>query len=81
MTINKAIAMRCTKLMLEKNMTAYKICKKSLIPYSTLSNILLEKHTDSKVSTLYRLAFAFDMTLRDFLNDKVFDDVDILKDL
>ena len=81
MTINKAIAMRCTKLMLEKKLTAYKVCKKSLIPYSTLSNILLERHEDSKVSTLYRLAYAVDMSLREFLDDKVFDDVDILKDL
>ena len=80
MTINKAIAMRCTKLMLEKKMTAYKVCKKSLIPFSTLPNILLGKNEDSKVSTLYKLAFAFDMSLTEFLDDKVFDDVMFLSD-
>ena len=75
MTINQAIAIRCSNLMIEKNMTAYKVCKKSLIPFSTLSNILLGKNEDSKVSTLYKLAFAFDMSLTEFLDDKVFDDV------
>lgn len=81
MTNCKAVAMRTTKLMLERKMTAYAICTKATIPFSTLSNILNEQHTDCNLTIIYKLAYAFDMDILQFLDDEVFKKVDILKDL
>lgn len=81
MTNCKAIALRTTKLMLERNMTAYAVCNKSYIPFSTMFNILNEKHTDCNLTIIYKLAFAFDMDILEFLDDEVFKKVDILKEL
>lgn len=81
MKIGKAVALRATQLMIKNNMNAYQVAVKSMIPHSTLFNILNELHQDIKLSTLYRLAFAFDMDILEFMNDDVFKNVDILKEL
>lgn len=81
MNINKAVAMRVSQLALEKNMSPYALEQKAMIPHSTLFNILAENHADVRFSTIYRLAFAFDMDILEFLNDDVFKNVDILKEL
>ncbi len=81
MTIVKAVALRTTQLMIKKDMNAYKVAIKAMIPHSTLFNILNELHKDINLSTIYRLAYAFNMDILEFLNDDVFKKVDIIKEL
>ena len=81
MTINKAVAIRTSKLLLEKELTCYKLAKKTGLPESTIENIMAERQKDVRLSTIYKLAFGFDMTFIEFLNTKEFFDVDLIKDL
>lgn len=77
MTINKAVAMRVSKLLIKNNMTPYRLAVNSGIQHSTLQNILEEKYTDVKMSTIYKLARGFNMTIIEFINDDLFKETNL----
>lgn len=74
MKINKAIALRVSELLEEKNMTQYNLSKKASIPYSTLSGILKELNETCSFSVLYAIADGFDMSIQEFLTPELFND-------
>ena len=69
MKLTRAIALRINKLLNEKNMTAYKLSQNSFIATSTLSDILNEGNKGINFSTIYKLAYGFNMTVLEFLDD------------
>lgn len=73
MKTQRAFAIRISNLLLEKNMTQYQLSKKMLTSQSTIKNILDESYNDIKFNTIVKIADAFDMTVQEFLNDKIFD--------
>lgn len=72
MTTQKAVAMRISKLLIEKKMTQYALSLKSGISKQGIANIINEKYNTIKLDTIIKLADGFDMTLQEFVNDKVF---------
>ena len=79
MKIQRAVALRTSKLLLEKNMTQYALAKKMLVPQTTLTNIMHEKYNSIKFETVIKICDAFDMTIQEFLNDSLFqrDNLDV----
>ncbi len=73
MKTQRAVALRMSKLMLEKNMTQYSLAKKMLVSQTTIKHIIDEEYSSVKFSTLVKIASAFDMTIQEFLNDPLFD--------
>lgn len=73
MTVNDAVARRTIKLMSERNMTQYRLEKKSGLIHGALDRILAGKNKTVTLTTIYKLAKAFDMTLIEFLQDDLFD--------
>lgn len=73
MKTQRAFAIRISNLLLEKNMTQYQLSKKMLTSQSTIKNILDESYNDIKFNTIVKIADAFDMTVQEFLDDKVFE--------
>ena len=74
MTINDAVARRIIKLLIEKNITQYRKEKKSGVQHGAMNRILAGKNKTITMTTLYRIAKGFDMTLIEFLNDSIFDE-------
>lgn len=72
MTVNDAVARRTIKLMRDKNMTQYRLAKVSGIPLGALDRILTGKNRTVTLTTIYKLANAFDMTINEFLDDELF---------
>ncbi len=72
MTINDAVAKRIYKLLKEKNMTNYKLERKSGILHGALDRILNGQNKTVTFTTIYKLARGFDMTIYEFLDDDVF---------
>ena len=72
MTTQKAVAMRISKLLLQKDMTQYALSIKSNISKQGIANIINEKYNTIKLDTIIKLADGFDMTLQEFFDDKVF---------
>ena len=72
MTTQKAVAMRISKLLIEKNMTQYSLSLKSGISKQGIANIINEKYNTIKLDTIIKIADGFNMTLQEFVDDKVF---------
>ena len=72
MKIQRAVALKISKLLLEKNMTQYALAKKMLVPQTTISHIMHEDYKSINFETLIKIADAFDMTIQEFLSDKLF---------
>ena len=72
MKMSEAIATRTKALLKEKNMTKYALCKKTLIPKSTLQNILDTSANDVILSNVLRIATGLDMTLAEFFDCELF---------
>ncbi len=72
MTVNKAVAMRVSKLLYEKKMTQYRLAIKSGVQQGSLGCIMHERNKTVTLSTVAMLARGFDMTLQEFLDDELF---------
>ncbi len=73
MTVNKAVAMRISQLLIEKNMTQYRLAENSGISHSRLGCIMKEKNKTVTLSTVMLIAQGFNMSVIDFLDSPFFD--------
>ena len=73
MTVNKAVALRVSELLLQRNMTQYRLEKNSGLSHSRLGCIMGEKNKTVTLSTVMLLAQGFNMSLIEFLDSPYFD--------
>ncbi len=71
-SVNRAVALRISQLLKEKNMTQYRLAMNSGITHSTLKNIIHETVKDNLLSTVILIASGFDMTVSEFLDSPLF---------
>jgi len=72
---NKAVALRIKALLKVKNMTQYRLAMNSGVAHSTLKNIIHETVADNLLSTVILIANGFDMTVSEFLDDSLFNEL------
>ena len=72
MNICKAVGLRISKLLTEKKMTLYRLEQKSGILHGTMMCIMNERNKNITMKTIYQLARGFEMSVLEFLNDKLF---------
>lgn len=70
--VNRAVALRVSELLKEKNMTQYRLAMNSGITHSTLKNIIHETVKDNLLSTIILIASGFGMTASEFLDSPLF---------
>ena len=70
--VNHALALRISELLIEKNMSRYRLALNSGVTHSTLKNILHETVNDNLLSTTILIAGGFDMTVSEFLDSHLF---------
>lgn len=75
LTLEKAIRKRIINLAKEKNITINKVSTLSGLPHTTLLSFINEETHDPRISTLLHICEAFDMSLNDFFNDNLFNEV------
>ncbi len=73
MRLQRAIAQRFSNLLIKNNISRYALCKKIVLPEQTLKNIIDERNTDIKLSTLAKIADGFDLSIVDFFDDPLFE--------
>ncbi len=73
MNLNRIFAMRLSKILLEKNMSKYKLEKESGLSHSALRYIFNEVNTDVKFSTIVKVCEALNISLKEFFDDEIFD--------
>lgn len=72
MKIQRAVAVRVSKLLSEHKITQYELAKRMATSQSTIKHIIDEEYKSIKFETLLKIADAFNMTIQEFLNDKIF---------
>ena len=77
MTLNDAVGMRTIKLLKEKDMTVYRLEHNSGLIHGVLDRILQGKNKTVTLTTMYKLARGFDMTIFEFMDDDLFRSEDL----
>ena len=72
MKLNEAVAIRINELLKEKNMTRYRLEQNSGILHGSMDRILQNLKKTVTITTIYRLARGFDMTVIEFLDADIF---------
>ncbi len=72
MNLNKAFALRISKLLIKNKKTKYQLEKETGLTHSALRYIFNEVNKDVKFSTIVKVADFFDMSLSEFFNDDIF---------
>ncbi len=73
MNLNKAFAIRLSGILVERNISKYKLEKDSGLTHSALRYIFNETNNDVKFSTIVKVCHALDMSLNEFFDNKIFD--------
>ena len=73
MNVNKAVALRVSELLLQKNMSQYRLEKISGLSHSRVGCIMGEKNKTVTLSTVMLLAQGFNISLIEFLDSPYFD--------
>lgn len=76
MTVGEAVRARIAELIKEHNLTINKLAMKSGITQSTLQNITGGRNHSASVSTIQKLCDGLGISLRDFFNSDLFDDLE-----
>ena len=72
MNLNRAFALKLSKLLAEKKMSKYKLEKETGLTHSALRYIFNEVNTDVKFSTIVKVCNALDVSLTEFFDDELF---------
>lgn len=73
MNICTAVGLRICNLLEENKMSLYRLEQKSGILHGTMMCIINERNKNVTLKTVMQLAKGFDITLIEFLDDKLFD--------
>lgn len=77
MTINDAVGNRVARLLELKKMTQYRLEQESGIIHGAMDRILTGQNKTVTMTTLYKLARGFGMTIYEFLDDDNFRSADL----
>ncbi|MBO5907388.1 MAG: helix-turn-helix transcriptional regulator [Clostridia bacterium] len=72
MSVNDAVAKRILKLLREKDMSQYRLEHNSGIQHGSMQCIMNGRNKTVTLSTVIMIAKGFDMSLREFLDDDIF---------
>lgn len=75
MTISEAVVERIHTLCKERNATINKISNISGVTQSTISDIVNHVTGNAPIATIKKLCDGFEISIRDFFNDDLFDDL------
>lgn len=80
MNAKEAVAKRILELCSERNMTVNALANNAGISPSTIYSMLNYKSQNPGIVSLHNICYGFDITLREFFNSGIFDDVELIDD-
>ena len=72
MKLQKAVALRMSNLLIKNKMSQYELGMKSGLTKQAISNIINEKYDSVKFDTIVKIADGFNLTLKEFVDDELF---------
>lgn len=80
MNAKEAVAKRITELCSEREMTVNAVANVAGISPSTIYSMLNHKSKNPGVASLHAICYGLDITLREFFNSDIFDDIEFDED-
>ena len=80
MNAKEAVAKRIFELCNEHDMTVNALANIAGVSPSTIYSMLNNKSQNPGVVSLHKICYGFDITLREFFNSDIFDDVEFADD-
>lgn len=77
MDLSKAMRLRIKNLMTENKVNGNKLALSSGIDRSTINRFLRGQNKSIKIETITLICQALNISLKDFFDDKLFDDVEV----
>lgn len=74
MQLNKAVSIRLSELLAEKNMTQYQLYQKSGVPKSTIGNVINCSYDSVKLRILHEICQGLEICLPEFFASSLFDE-------
>ena len=75
MELTEAVGKRITMLLQERQMTQYSLCKLGGVSRATVNMIVTGRVRAARIDTLYQIAATFEISLAEFFNHPIFDEV------
>ena len=76
MKLSKAVGKRIENLLSERKMTQYQLYKNGGIPRSTISVTIDGKQKTVKLDTIYQICATLEISLKEFFDDVLFNDIE-----
>lgn len=76
MKLSEAIAIRVSMLLNERNLSQYSLFKNGGVPRSTVCDVINNKKKRVSTDTVYQICSTLGLTLSEFFNDPMFDELD-----
>ena len=76
MKLSEAMARKLNRICIEKNISINKLASMSCLTQSTVQNIVDGNSKNPKTLTIVRICDGLGISLKDFFDDKVFDNID-----
>lgn len=73
MNINEVVVAQINKYLGLQDISQYELAKRSGVPYATIKSIMQKRTKDIQFKTIILLAKGFEVSLNEFINDKIFD--------
>ena len=74
MQLNKAVSLRLSELLEDKNMTQYQLYMKSGLPKSTISNVMNCSYESVKLRIIHEICQGLDISICEFFQSSLFDE-------
>lgn len=76
MKLSEAISIRVSGLLKERNLSQYFLYKTGGVPRSTVCDVVNNKKKRVSTETIYQICSTLDITLSEFFNDNIFNNID-----
>lgn len=77
MTLGVAVGKRIMELINEKDISQYRLAKNTCLDYKTINDLLNKNTNNVKISTIFLIANELNMTLNQFFDSPLFDNINI----
>lgn len=77
MQLNKAVSLRLTELLDERQMTQYQLFAKSGVPKSTIHNLVQCSYDSVKLRILHEICQGLEISIGQFFDSPLFDETNL----
>ena len=76
MKLSKAISVRVSNLLKERNLTQYSLFKNGGVPRSTICDVVNNKKKRVSTDTVYQICSTLNLSLSEFFSDPIFNNLE-----